>query len=181
MATLVHLDPAASFEVTPEAFNAPGLRSFESVGPDREVQANGPVLIIHDGRFDPGRGIGPHPHQGMERLFYILEGAVDHDDVLNSITGHMGTGDLGILTEGRRGMIHSEWNSADGPTRAFILVYPNEPLADRAVRRGARRRGGPRGRGRRRHHQAGGRARQQAPERGRPRVSPTASSSPAPS
>ena len=130
---LVHLDPAEYHEITPEDFNAPGLRSFESVGPDREVRASGPVLMIHDGRFDARRGIGHHPHQGMERLFYILEGAVDHDDALNSITGHMGTGDLGILTEGRRGMIHQEWNPTDGPARAFILVYPNEPLAPSAA------------------------------------------------
>ena len=89
--------------------------------------------MIHDGRLDAGRGIGHHPHQGMERLFYILEGAVDHDDALNHITGSMGTGDLGILTEGRRGMIHQEWNPTDGPARAFILVYPNEPLAPGAA------------------------------------------------
>jgi len=60
-------------------------------------------------------------------------GRVDHDDALNHITGSMGTGDLGILTEGRRGMIHQEWNPTDGPARAFILVYPNEPLAPGAA------------------------------------------------
>lgn len=127
--TLVHLDPAGYHEITPEDFNAPGLRAFESVGPERTVRASGPLLMLHDGRFEAGRGIGPHPHQRMERLFYILTGAVDHRDVLNHIQGHMGAGDLGILTEGRRGMIHSEWNNTDGPARAYILVYPNEPLA----------------------------------------------------
>ncbi len=105
-----------------------GLEARESVGPDRQVRSLGAVLTIHDSRFEPHRGIGHHPHQGMERLFYVLSGTVDHDDALNGITGHMGTGDLGILTEGRRGMIHSEENRSDGTARVYIFVYPNEPL-----------------------------------------------------
>jgi redox-sensitive bicupin YhaK (pirin superfamily) len=40
----------------------------------------------------------------------------------------MATGDLGILTEGRRGMLHSEWNhETEAATRAYILVYPTDP------------------------------------------------------
>ncbi len=125
---LMHLTPDTYKVIGSEAFGAPGLVARESVGPAASVQAVGPILMIHDSTFEAHRGIGHHPHQGMERLFYILEGAVDHDDALNHITGHMGTGDLGILTEGRRGMIHSEWNHTDGRARAYIFVYPTDPL-----------------------------------------------------
>jgi redox-sensitive bicupin YhaK (pirin superfamily) len=109
-------------------FGVPGLVAHEWVGPFVEVQAVGPLIMVHDGIFDPQMGIGHHPHRYNERLFYILEGAVDHDDALNGITGHMGTGDLGRLTEGMRGMLHKEWNNTDGRARAFILVYQTDPV-----------------------------------------------------
>jgi redox-sensitive bicupin YhaK (pirin superfamily) len=127
-ADTIHLAPDDYHVIRPEDFGAPGLWARESVGPFVPIQAIGTLVTVHDSRFDPGRGIGHHPHQGMERLFYIMEGGVDHDDALNGITGHMATGDLGILTEGRRGMVHSEWNHEDElPTRAYILVYPTDP------------------------------------------------------
>ncbi len=125
----LHRTPADSHVITAEDFGMPGLEARESVGPFTAVAALGSLLMVHDSTVTAGHGIGHHPHQRMERLFYLLEGSLDHDDVLNHITGHMGTGDLGILTEGRRGMIHSEWNHGEVDARAFILVYPNEPLA----------------------------------------------------
>jgi redox-sensitive bicupin YhaK (pirin superfamily) len=110
-----------------EDFGVDGLVAHEWVGPFVEVQAIGPLIMVHDGVFDPRKGIGHHPHRLNERLFYILEGAVDHDDSLNGITGHMATGDLGRLTEGTGGMLHQEWNNTDGRARAFILVYGTDP------------------------------------------------------
>ncbi|MGH2739311.1 MAG: pirin family protein [Actinomycetota bacterium] len=108
-------------------FGVPGLVATEIIGPFVELQSSGPLIMVHDGVFQPRHGIGHHPHRFNERLFYILEGAVDHDDALNDIQGHMGAGDLGRLTEGMRGMLHKEWNNTDGVARAFILVYETEP------------------------------------------------------
>ncbi|WP_165492166.1 pirin family protein [Egibacter rhizosphaerae] len=130
--TALHLAPEDYHVIRAEDFNAPGLQAREAIGPFVRVQALGNLLTVHDSSFEAERGIGHHPHQRMERLFYIVDGTVDHDDVLNHITGHMGTGDLGILTEGMRGMIHSEWNNSPGPARAYIFVYPNQPLHDSA-------------------------------------------------
>ena len=98
--------------------------------------------MIHDGYFQPGFGIGHHPHRTNERLFYILSGQVEHDDALNHIRGTMEEGDLGRLTEGVRGMYHQEWNGADQVTRAFILVYhpdthPPIPVAEFALLKAA--------------------------------------------
>ncbi len=129
---LLHLTPGDYHVIRAEDFGSPGLTARESIGPAASVQALGPLVTVHDSTFDPRTGIGHHPHRGMERLFYILEGAVDHDDARNHITGHMGTGDLGILTEGRRGMLHSEWNNTDGGTRCYIMVYPTDPLPETA-------------------------------------------------
>jgi redox-sensitive bicupin YhaK (pirin superfamily) len=123
------------FRVGEAQFGVRGLIAIESVGPYVPVQHMGPMLMIHDGYFQPGFGIGHHPHRTNERLFYILSGRVEHDDALNHIRGTMEEGDLGRLTEGVRGMFHQEWNGAEHVTRAFILVYhpdahPPIPVAE---------------------------------------------------
>jgi redox-sensitive bicupin YhaK (pirin superfamily) len=120
------------FVLGEEQFGVPGLLATEVIGPFVETRVAGPLIMVHDGVFEPHHGIGHHPHRFNERLFYILEGAVDHDDALNGITGHMGTGDMGRLTEGARGMLHKEWNNTDGRARAFILVYETDPIPAQA-------------------------------------------------
>ena len=132
VATHIHLTPEDYDVIGEERFGVPGLVAVESVGPGMPVKRIGPLFIIHDSVFEARHGIPHHPHQGMERLFYILSGAVDHDDARNGITGHMSEGDLGILTEGSGGMLHSETNPTDGRTRCWILVYPCEPMPETA-------------------------------------------------
>lgn len=129
---VIVLGPGDYAVLDEDDFGAPGLVATELVGPFVRLQAVGPLIMVHDGVFDPHRGIGHHPHRFNERLFYILEGAVDHDDALNDIQGHMGTGDVGRLTEGQRGMLHKEWNHTAGRARAFILVYRTDPIPPRA-------------------------------------------------
>jgi redox-sensitive bicupin YhaK (pirin superfamily) len=114
-------------------FGMPGLKAVESIGPFVEIQASGPLITVHDSIVDAGLGIGHHPHRMNERLFYIEEGQLDHDDALNHITGHMDTGDVGQFTEGQRGMLHSEWNHGDVDTMAYILVYSTDPVPPRAA------------------------------------------------
>ncbi len=131
-AEAIVLSPDDYAILTEEDFGSPGVQAREMVGSFVRVQASGPLLAVHDSTWQPRLGVGHHPHRYNERLFYILEGEVDHDDSLNHITGHMSTGDLGRLTEGRGGMWHSEWNNTDGGARAFILVYPTDPMPARA-------------------------------------------------
>jgi redox-sensitive bicupin YhaK (pirin superfamily) len=114
-------------------FGMPGLVAAESIGPFVGIQASGPLVTVHDSTVEAGLGIGHHPHRLNERLFYIEEGQLDHDDALNGITGHMDPGDVGQFTEGRRGMVHSEWNHGDADTKAYILVYSTDPVPDRAA------------------------------------------------
>jgi redox-sensitive bicupin YhaK (pirin superfamily) len=109
-------------------FGMPGLKAIESIGPFVGIQASGPLVMVHDATVDARLGIGHHPHRLNERLFYIERGQLDHDDSLNGITGHMDEGDVGQFTEGRRGMMHSEWNHGDADTRAYILVYGTDPV-----------------------------------------------------
>jgi redox-sensitive bicupin YhaK (pirin superfamily) len=109
-------------------FGMPGLRAIESIGPFTEIQASGPLITVHDATVEPHLGIGHHPHRFNERLFYIEQGELDHDDAQNDIRGHISSSDLGQFTEGRGGMLHSEWNNGDIPTRAYILVYSTDPV-----------------------------------------------------
>jgi redox-sensitive bicupin YhaK (pirin superfamily) len=111
-------------------FGAPGLEAIEVLGPFVDIQASGPLITIHDSTVDPHLGIGHHRHRYNERIFYIMAGELDHDDALNNIQGHMGPGDVGLFTEGQRGMVHSEWNNGDVPTRAYILVYSTDPIPE---------------------------------------------------
>ena len=114
-------------------FGMPGLTAVESIGPFVDIQSSGPLLTVHDSVIDAGLGIGHHPHRFNERLFYIEQGQLDHDDALNGITGHMDAGDVGQFTEGMRGMVHSEWNHGDVDARAYILVYSTDPIPERTA------------------------------------------------
>jgi redox-sensitive bicupin YhaK (pirin superfamily) len=131
-------------------FGMPGLTAAESIGPFVGIQASGPLITVHDSVIQAGLGIGHHPHRSNERLFYIEQGQLDHDDALNHITGHMDTGDVGQFTEGRRGMLHSEWNHGAVDTRAFILVYTTDPIPERTAFNALRDADAPR------HNEAGG-------------------------
>jgi redox-sensitive bicupin YhaK (pirin superfamily) len=137
MATATHpyliLGPEDHVTLGESDFGMPGLIAVESIGPFVGIQASGPLITVHDSVIDAGLGIGHHPHRFNERLFYIEQGQLDHDDALNHITGHMDTGDVGQFTEGRRGMLHSEWNHGDVDTRAYILVYSTDPVPPQAA------------------------------------------------
>lgn len=127
------LEPEDHVVLGEKDFGMPGLTAAEAIGPFVEIQASGPLITVHDSVVEAKLGIGHHPHRFNERLFYIEEGQLDHDDAANGITGHMDTGDVGQFTEGLRGMLHSEWNHGDVDTRAYILVYSTDPIPPRAA------------------------------------------------
>lgn len=124
----VVLEPEDHAVLGESDFGMPGLTAVESIGPFVSIQASGPIITVHDSVIDPRLGIGHHPHRSNERLFYIESGTLDHDDSLNGITGHVEAGDVAQFTEGQRGMMHSEWNHGDEPTRCYILVYSTDPV-----------------------------------------------------
>ncbi len=114
----------------PADFGQPGLEAIESIGPFVEHRRLGPLKTVHDSIIEPGLGIGHHPHRRNERIFYMEEGELDHSDSRNDITGHLEAGDVGLFTEGQHGMVHSEWNNGDVPSRIYILVYGTDPIPE---------------------------------------------------
>ena len=131
----VHPDPLvlspADHAVLGEAeFGTPGLVAVESIGPFTRVRACGPLITVHDSVISAGLGIGHHPHRYNERLFYLERGTFDHDDALNDISGHVPEGALARFTEGRRGMIHQEWNHGEVDAEIYILVATTDPIPE---------------------------------------------------
>jgi redox-sensitive bicupin YhaK (pirin superfamily) len=86
---------------------------------------HGILLVNNDDVVAPGTGFGTHPHQNMEIVTWVLDGALEHRD---------SAGNHGIITPGQaqrmsagRGIRHSEMNaSPDEPVHLLQMwVLPD--------------------------------------------------------
>jgi len=82
------------------------------------------LRVINDDIVEPASGFGEHPHENMEILTWVLEGALHHRDSTGS-DGELRPGELQAMTAGR-GIRHSEFN--DSPNeRVHLLQIWIEP------------------------------------------------------
>ena len=85
----------------------------------------GQLLVINDDVIAAGRGFAPHPHNDMEIITYVREGAITHEDSMGNV-GRTGAGDVQVMSAGT-GVIHSEKNLEHGQTRLYqIWIEPRE-------------------------------------------------------
>jgi quercetin 2,3-dioxygenase len=103
----------------------------------------GQLRVWNDDAIAAGTGFDPHPHQDMEIITYVRQGAITHQDSLGN-TGRTEAGDVQVMSAGT-GIRHAEYNREDVTTRLFqIWIFPDEkggapswgakpfPKADRA-------------------------------------------------
>jgi redox-sensitive bicupin YhaK (pirin superfamily) len=84
----------------------------------------GRLLVWNDDEIAPHAGFGAHPHNNMEIITFVRQGAITHQDSL----GHKGVtraGDVQVMHAGT-GIVHAEMNQEDEPTRLFqIWILPD--------------------------------------------------------
>lgn len=89
----------------------------------------GPIRVWNDDTIAAGASFPPHPHEDMEIITYVREGAITHQDSLGN-TGRTEAGDVQVMSAGS-GVRHSEYNREAAATKIFQIWI--EPTAHGAA------------------------------------------------
>ncbi|MXO74728.1 hypothetical protein GRI40_05775 [Altererythrobacter aerius] len=84
----------------------------------------GNLRVWNDDAIAAKSGFPPHPHNDMEIITYVREGAITHRDSMGN-EGRTEAGDVQVMSAGT-GVTHSEYNMEDETTRLFqIWIIPD--------------------------------------------------------
>jgi len=78
-----------------------------------------PLLVWNDDKIQAGTGFGMHPHDNMEIITYIRQGAITHRDNMGN-EGRTVAGDVQVMSAGT-GIMHSEHNEESEDTLLFQI------------------------------------------------------------
>ncbi len=92
----------------------------------------GVLRVLNDDDVTPGGGFHKHPHQDMEIVSYVINGALTHWDSATDVEDTIERGHVQIVSAGN-GVMHSELNEQDGWTR-FLQIWILPPAKGLPVR-----------------------------------------------
>ncbi len=79
----------------------------------------GAIRVWNDDEIAAKSGFPPHPHNDMEIITYVREGAITHQDSMGN-QGRTDAGDVQVMSAGT-GVRHSEYNLEDEQTTLFQI------------------------------------------------------------
>jgi len=79
----------------------------------------GAIRVWNDDEIAAKSGFPPHPHDNMEIITYVREGAITHQDSLGN-QGRTEAGDVQVMSAGT-GVRHAEYNLEDERTTLFQI------------------------------------------------------------
>jgi hypothetical protein len=81
----------------------------------------GKLRVLNDDTVAPGMGFGTHPHDNMEIITIVLEGALEHKDSMGN-HGVINVNEIQVMSAGT-GITHSEFNHSKDHTLRLLQIW----------------------------------------------------------